>query len=227
MLVGLASGRKNPFFAAMLEIRNFRKAYHGQLVLEIPQLTFGDGVHWLRGINGSGKSTFFRSVAGMLPFEGEIRLEERWEVNQNPVDYRLRVNYAEAEPLYPAYLSAFDLISFVAKAKKAPKEQVAELVDRLEIGDFWKQPVGTYSSGMLKKTSLVMGFLGQPRLIMLDEPLITIDDRAVSNVCKLIADEYKKGIHFLLSSHQDFRLTDLVLDAAYVIQDKTIRQAVN
>lgn len=209
----------------MLEIRNFRKAYHGQLVLEIPRLTFGNGVHWLRGANGSGKSTFFRSVAGMLPFEGEILLEEQWEVNRNPVEYRLRVNYAEAEPLYPGYLSAFDLISFVSKAKKSPKGQVGELVDRLEIGDFWKQPVGTYSSGMLKKTSLVMGFLGQPRLIMLDEPLITIDDRAVSNVCQLIAAEYKKGVNFLLSSHQDFRLTDLVLDAAYVIRDKTIRQA--
>ncbi|MFT4030929.1 MAG: ATP-binding cassette domain-containing protein [Siphonobacter sp.] len=211
----------------MLHIKNFQKAYHGRTVLQVSDLQLGDGVHWLRGSNGSGKSTFFRCVAGMLPCEGEIWLDNQWEVQRNPVAFRLRVNYAEAEPLYPEYLSAFDLITFIAKAKKAPVGQMDRLVDAMEIREFWKQPVGTYSSGMLKKTSLIIGFLGSPKLIMLDEPLVTIDDRAVSNVCQLINQYHQDGVSFLLSSHQDFRLTDLALDSAYIIRDQTIKEAVS
>ncbi len=213
-----------PFFVDMLHVKNYRKAYHGRTVLEVPELQLHPGIHWIRGVNGSGKSTFFRSVAGMLPFEGEIWLERTWEVTRNPVEFRLRVNYAEAEPLYPEYLSAFDLISFVAKAKKAPSGQVEDLVETLDIASFWKQPVGTYSSGMLKKTSLILGFLGTPTLIMLDEPLITIDDRAVSNVCQLIDRYHQLGVQFLLSSHQDFRLTDLKMDSSYIIRNQTLEE---
>lgn len=212
------------FFVGMLHVNNYRKAYHGRTILEVPELQLQPGIHWIRGVNGAGKSTFFRSVAGMLPFEGEIWLDDTWEVKRDPVAFRLRVNYAEAEPLYPEYLSAFDLISFVAKAKKAPAGQVNELVETLEITSFWKQPVGTYSSGMLKKTSLILGFLGNPTLIMLDEPLITIDDRAVANVCQLIDQYHQNGVQFLLSSHQDFRLTDLKMDSSYIIRNQTLEE---
>lgn len=206
----------------MLQVKNYRKAYHGRTILQVPDWQLSSGIHWIRGSNGSGKSTFFRSIAGMLPCEGEIWLNNQYEVSRHAVPYRMRVNYAEAEPLYPEYLSAFDLISFVGKAKQSPAGQVDALIDTLEIREFWKQPVGTYSSGMLKKTSLVLGFLGQPELIMLDEPLITIDDRAVANVCGLIATYHQQGVSFLLSSHQDFRLTALALDSSYLIQNQML-----
>ncbi|PQA60849.1 ABC transporter ATP-binding protein [Siphonobacter curvatus] len=206
----------------MLQVKNYRKAYHGRTILQVPDWQLLPGIHWIRGSNGSGKSTFFRSIAGMLPCQGEIWLNNQYEVSRHSVPYRMRVNYAEAEPLYPEYLSAFDLISFVGKAKQSPAGQVDSLIDTLEIREFWKQPVGTYSSGMLKKTSLVLGFLGQPELIMLDEPLITIDDRAVANVCSLIATYHQRGVSFLLSSHQDFRLTELALDSSYRIQNHTL-----
>lgn len=206
----------------MLQISNFRKSYNGLLILNVPALQFEAGIHWLKGSNGSGKTTLFKSVAGMLPFEGEILLNNQYDLQKHPIDYRLRVNYGEAEPVYPEFLTAHDLIQFVGKAKQATQQQINELIETLEIGHFMRNPTGTYSSGMLKKTSLVLAFLGNPSVVMLDEPLITIDDQAVRRVYELIDAYYRRGVTFLLSSHQDFRFADLPIRSTFIVKDKAI-----
>lgn len=206
----------------MLTINDFKKSYNTHLIVQIDKLEIGPGIHWFRGVNGSGKSTFFKSVAGLLPFEGQIVLEDRYDIRKNAVDYRLRVNYAEAEPLYPDYLTGKDLIKFIADAKKSPNGQTEKLIEALQIGDFVANQVGTYSSGMLKKLSLVLAFLGNPSIIMLDEPLITIDVQAVANMYSLINEYQQMGVTFLLSSHQDFRFDELNITQTYLVKDKTI-----
>lgn len=208
----------------MLSVRNFRKAYHSQPILSIPQMDFRPGVHWLKGRNGSGKTTFFRAVAGLLPFEGDLVLDDQYHIQRHPVDYRLRVNYGEAEPVYPEFLTAWELIRWVATAKRAPVGQTDELIDQFGVREFLKTPVGTYSSGMLKKTSLVLAFLGNPRLILLDEPLITLDQATTRVVIDRVNTGRKAGISFLLSTHQDVEETALPIDAVWMVQQQTIRQ---
>ncbi|RRB04595.1 ABC transporter ATP-binding protein [Larkinella rosea] len=206
----------------MLSIRNFQKSYHNRLVLAIPQADFSPGIHWLKGRNGSGKTTFFRSVAGLLPFEGTLVLDNKYDIRQQPVEYRLRVNYGEAEPLYPQFLSAWELIRWVAATKQSPNQQVDELIDLFGIRDFMKTPVGTYSSGMLKKTSLVLAFLGKPHLILLDEPLITLDHATTRVVIERIRQQRQQGVSFLLSTHQDVDPTELPVDSTWIIQNQTL-----
>ena len=210
----------------MLAIRRFQKAYHGRVILTIPELDFAPGIHWIQGRNGSGKTTFFKAVAGMLPFEGQIRLNGRFDCNRDAVPYRMRVNYSEAEPLFPEFLTAGDLIQWVATAKKAPAGQANDLIDLFAIRDFMTTPVGTYSSGMLKKTSLVLAFLGQPQLILLDEPLITLDVTATQTVARLIETLSQQGVGFLLSSHQDFSLADLPIASVWLVADQTLTPTV-
>ncbi|WP_421827668.1 ABC transporter ATP-binding protein [Larkinella sp.] len=206
----------------MLTVRNFRKEYHNRLVLAIPQTDFPAGIHWLKGRNGSGKTTFFRSVAGLLPFEGNLVLDEKYDIRQQPVAYRLRVNYGEAEPLYPQFLTAWELIRWVATTKQAPTQQIDELIDLFGIRDFIKTPIGTYSSGMLKKTSLVLAFLGKPSLILLDEPLITLDHATTKAVIDRIRQSREQGISFLLSSHQDVDASELPVDSVWIVQNQTL-----
>jgi ABC-2 type transport system ATP-binding protein len=76
---------------------------------------------------------------------------------------------------------------------------------------------------MLKKTSLVLAFLGNPTLMMLDEPLITIDERAVDQLYALIQEKLAEGVTFLLSSHQDVRSVGLPLTSSWIVKDKTIQ----
>lgn len=208
----------------MLTIKSFLKSYNNHKILEIESLQIPEGIHWFKGINGSGKSTLFRCIAGILPYQGEIILNSL-DCRKEVVAYRLLVNLSEAEPLYPDYLSGYDLLKFIADAKKAPVGQLTRLADSLGVSQYWKSPISTYSSGMQKKISLLSAFLGSPRLIMLDEPLITIDDRSVQIVYELVKDYYENhNVSFLLSSHQDFRFEKLAIKNMYLVQNHVVTQ---
>jgi len=208
----------------MLKVKNYSKSYNNHTIVAVEDLEIPEGIHWVKGINGSGKSTFFRSVAGIIPFDGEISWNNL-DIRKDAVTYRMQVNMSEADPLYPDYLTAYDLLNFIAEAKKAETSQLQQLAEVLGVDVYWKSAIGTYSSGMLKKISLLSAFLGKPSLIMLDEPLITIDDRSVQIVYELVK-EYaeQQGVSFLLSSHQDFRFEQLAIKNMYLVQNQTITQ---
>jgi ABC-2 type transport system ATP-binding protein len=209
----------------MLEIHNYSKRYGDHLILEINALTLTSGMIWVKGENGSGKSTFFKSVAGLIPFEGSIKFPDGISPQKKPVDYRLRVNYSEAEPLYPTFLSANDLIRFVAGARKSSFDQQQHYIQAFGIESFMHSPCGSYSSGMLKKVSLVMAFLGNSSLIILDEPLITLDAESRNILTNLIRDRQRdrNDMLFLVSSHQ--QIDNIPISKAYTILNKTLVEA--
>ncbi|TDB61857.1 ABC transporter ATP-binding protein [Arundinibacter roseus] len=204
-----------------LALTALNKSYGSHAVLAIDTWQIPAGIFWIQGENGAGKSTLFRILAGMLPFEGTVVLDDSIDQKKQPILYRLRVNIGEAEPLYPSFLTPADLLHFVAEAKKSPPGQLEELVQALGI-NFLSQPLGACSSGMVKKTSLALAFLGQPGLIILDEPLITIDQEARSALFLLIKKYHSRGVSFLLSSHQPFDPADLPLSGGFLLQNRTL-----
>jgi ABC-2 type transport system ATP-binding protein len=207
----------------MLKIEQYSKHYNQNLVLQVDHAEFSPGVHWIKGENGSGKTTLFKSISGFLPFEGDIFFTEGIHITKNPVKYRQQVNYSEAEPLYPGFLTAKDLIRFIGKIKNESVSAQDELVNRLGVNSFFEKPCETYSSGMMKKLSLLMAFMGNPRLIILDEPLITLDQEARSVIFKLINRKLQAAeVIFLISSHQTINEKDVPVSSSYIIQNKTL-----
>jgi ABC-2 type transport system ATP-binding protein len=205
----------------MLRLINFKKSYADILILTIPQLVLNPGIHWIKGENGSGKSTLFKCVAGQIPFDGDIELLEI-DQKTNPVEYRKQVNFAEAEPLYPGFLTSKDLIRFIGKTKGASIEQEQLLIKRLGVESFFEKPCETYSSGMLKKLSLTMAFLGNPKLIILDEPIITLDEASRNILYSIITDYHQQGVSFLVSSHQPIDARLLPVSSSLQIKNKTL-----
>ena len=187
----------------MLFIKDLKKEYGSQLILHIPNLAFDSGLFWLKGANGSGKSTLLKIIAGMIPFVGEVEINSV-NLRKQPREYRRLVNYVEAEPLYPPFLTGLDLISFFSSTRKTKKEDADKLVQQFNIQSFIKNPIGTYSSGMVKKLSLVLAFIGQPKYILLDEPLVTIDKESVPILYELIDSHLMNGVNFIFTSHQAF-----------------------
>lgn len=162
-----------------------------------------------RGLSESrsdGKVDFDKEAVRLSKSISEERISEKsLSILKDRNEFLKKVNYAEAEPLYPPFLTAKDLVELYGATKKADIDAAKQQLEELHILNAYLQPVGTYSSGMVKKLSLVLAFMGNPDWILLDEPLITIDVAAVELVCKWINDWHaRKGISFLISSHQSF-----------------------
>jgi ABC-2 type transport system ATP-binding protein len=185
----------------MLKFDHVMKHYGTHCIVDVPSLELPTALYWLRGANGSGKSTLLKMAGGLIPFEGDIELNGT-ALKKHPTAYRRQVSYVEAEPLYPEYVSGLDLIHFYHQARKADKKSTDQLIEQVGIGNFYKTPVGTYSSGMVKKLSLVLAFIGDIKFIFLDEPLVTLDQSAVETLYQLIQDYHRRGTGFIITSHQ-------------------------
>lgn len=207
----------------MLEFLSFQKSYHSNLVISIPQFKLEPGIYFLKGSNGVGKTTLLQSVAGLIDFEGKIVLNKIIDLKSNPVAFRKLVNYGVAEPKFPDFLTGVDLIKIFSTGKKAKKVQVDYLISYMELESFINQKIGEYSSGMLKKLSLLCAFLGESQWILLDEPFTTLDKKSVEDLIQWILHYQEKfGSSFIISSHQSLPFGIQSSSKVIVIDERTL-----
>jgi ABC-2 type transport system ATP-binding protein len=208
----------------MLKFQNFTKSYGNYPALKIENLQLQAGIYWIKGVNGSGKSTLLKSIAGILAFDGDILIDNNISIKKQPVAYRKLVNFAEAEPVFPDFLTGLEMIALFADAKDAPTGQEEHYIKSMGMQSFVERPVGTYSSGMMKKLSLLLAFLGKPKLILLDEPLITIDTASLAVLNTWIKERHEQeGTSFLLSSHQILEDGSLPVSGELLVEDQTLK----
>jgi ABC-2 type transport system ATP-binding protein len=187
----------------MLQFTDVQKSYGTKKLLDIPSLKLPGGIYWLQGANGTGKTSLLRMLAGILPFDGSIQLQGL-ELRKDPVAYRRSIGWADAEPIYPDFLTGENLLNFYRDIQKPRPGQVDELIDCLRVSPWLGSKTATWSAGMCKKVSLLLAFIGDAALITLDEPLVTLDVQGVTALYTLILDRRRQyGTSFILSSHQD------------------------
>ena len=207
----------------MMVFEQFRKSYGRTEIVNIPRLQLERGIYWLRGDNGAGKSTLMRSIAGLIPYQGNVTVHDM-NIRKDRMAYTAAVNYAEAEPMYPGFLTGTDLIQFYVASKGAPDGQAMALCEQLGVHTFMGNRVATYSSGMAKKLSLVLGLIGNPQLVLLDEPLITLDVTSTAILQQIVNEYADRGVSFIISSHQDMVAGARPMSQLY-IRNKTVERA--
>lgn len=207
----------------MLSLTNINKKYGSHEVLNFDEWKINNGIYWLKGGNGTGKSTLFRIISGQTPFKGKVELNGI-NLKEEPIKFRSKISFAEAEPQYPLFITGNELIDFYIEVRRGERKQADELADYFELNAFLHNKIGSYSSGMLKKLSLICAFIGNPDLYILDEPLITIDVASADKLYVLIKEKSLQGKGFLLSSHQEVNSDKLKLAGIFQIIDKQIVQ---
>jgi ABC-2 type transport system ATP-binding protein len=177
-------------------------------------------VYWIKGVNGSGKSTFLKAIAGIIPFKGDVLINGNISLKKNPVAYRAAINYAPAEPSYPSFLKGEELLKYCMHIKGGHRQQAASIQSMLHIDNYLGNPCGSYSSGMLKKLSLLLAFIGNSEWIFLDEPFTTLDAETQQALQALIQNSAGKG--FIITSHHNIPAEAISFKAIYSIRHKTL-----
>jgi ABC-2 type transport system ATP-binding protein len=155
------------------------------------------------GPNGAGKSTTIKILTGLLKPTGGAA----W-LNDKPVRdpaSRKSVGYLPENPNFYGYLSLFDLLSLVARIrgmdKQAGKARIDELITLVGLQDTGKRHVKTFSKGMVQRAGIAIALLGDPRLIILDEPMSGLDPLGRDLVAKIFRNLQDAGKTIFFSTH--------------------------
>jgi len=158
-------------------------------------------VYSLVGANGAGKSTLFRMVVGLTePDGGSVRVCGE-DMVRKPLAAKRRLGYLPEELYFYQRLTGREYLELVAGLKGADggaAEREAEFFELKAVRDKW---VGGYSLGMRKKLGLAAAFIGDPRALVLDEPLNGLDVEMMRRLRERVASERDGGRAFLVSSH--------------------------
>ncbi len=207
----------------MLQITNLLKKYNDQTILSIPQFELDNGMYWLKGANGSGKSTLLKIIAGLIPFEGDV-VCNNISLYKNAVAFKNIISYNPADAALPPFVTGLELIQFYNEIRnKRSANEIDFIIEKFQLTQFVKNKIGSYSSGMQKKLSLALAFIGAPKLIMLDEPLSTLDVETTKLIITIIKEYNNNGSSFIITSHQDFEYSNISFVNELLIDKQTIQ----
>ena len=164
----------------VIEIRNISKKYGKVEALRDVSLTLDHGIYALLGPNGSGKSTLMNILAGLLKPSGGDVLYNGKEIGKSGLAYRSKVGYM---PQYPAMYPNFavkEFLLYIAELKKLPREREGDidyLLGRVELSEVPDRKISALSGGMKQRLSLCSAVLGDPEILILDEPTAGLDPK--------------------------------------------------
>jgi ABC-type multidrug transport system ATPase subunit len=174
------------------------------------------------GSNGAGKTTFFRAMLGLVPFTGSIVVDDV-DAARDPIRAKARIGFM---PQVPAFCeeTARDALAFVACLRDVPRASIDALLVRVGLADHRRQAIRTFSTGMKQRLSLAAALVGDPPVLLMDEPTASLDLRGQSEFVALILAQKRAGKTVLLTSHRAEEVRALadrvvVLDAGRVIAD--------
>ncbi|MGQ4274046.1 ABC transporter ATP-binding protein [Terrihabitans sp. B22-R8] len=168
----------------------------------------------LVGHNGAGKTTLMKLMLGLIrPTGGSIKV-----LGDDPAAgefaARRRLGYLPESVSFNAALTGKETLSFYARLKGESTTSIGALLDRVGLGHAAARRVGTYSKGMRQRLGLAQALLGEPRILLLDEPTTGLDPALRQSFYEIVEELRGRGATVLLSSHA---LTELEERAGRVV----------
>ena len=199
--------------SAAIAVRDLRVRRGGTLVLDDFSIDIGDGrVTGLLGPNGAGKTTLIRCIVGVQIVEaGTVTV--LGEPAGSP-RLRARVGYVTQAPSVYLDLSARENLEYFARVLDAPDRRISEVIETVDLVRDERRLVGRLSGGQRARVSLATALLGEPDVLVLDEPTVGLDPVLRRELWDLFRELAAAGRTVLVSSHvmdEAARCDDLVL----------------
>jgi Cu-processing system ATP-binding protein len=184
----------------MIEFKNLHKRFGKLVVLDGLDLEISKGgIFAILGPNGSGKTTLIKCLLGMvIPNKGEIIFDKKSVLRQ--WEYRNNLNYLPQIANFPPNLTVIELINMVKNLRpKASSDE--ELIELFGLKSFLDKKLGNLSGGTKQKVNVLLTFMFDSELIILDEPTNGLDPIALIHLKEIIQKEKDKGKTILITTH--------------------------
>ncbi|WP_058306044.1 ABC transporter ATP-binding protein [Gracilibacillus massiliensis] len=187
---------------AVIEVQNLMKAFKGDQVVKGLNFTLEKGkCVALLGPNGAGKTTTLRMLSGLLkPTDGSIHFDGATKGE----DIRQYIGYLPQYPIFHPWMTGKEFLVYVGQlahlSKKEALEKADQLLEKVAIFEARNQRIGKYSGGMKQRLGIAQAMIHSPQLLMLDEPVSSLDPLGRREVLTLM-EELKQQTTILFSTH--------------------------
>lgn len=189
----------------MIQVENLVKRYGGHVAVDGMSFTVEEGkIYGFLGPNGAGKTTTMNVMTGYIAADGGSVVIDGHDILKEAIAAKACIGYLpEVPPLYPD-MTVREFLLFAAELKKVPKaerkERVAALEERLSLSDMSRRLIKNLSKGYKQRVGLAQALVGNPKVLILDEPMVGLDPKQILEMRDLIR-ELSSEHTILLSSH--------------------------
>jgi ABC-2 type transport system ATP-binding protein len=192
--------------AFVIETADLIKKYGSLVAVDKLDLKVQAGtIHGFLGPNGAGKTTTIKVLVGLLKLDGGSVSVLGREVGWDKPNVRSRIGYMPELPKLPKHLKGTELLDIYGRmhgmTKEEREKQVPKLLDMVGLRERGNDLIGEYSKGMQQRLGMAQALLGEPELVILDEPGLGLDPVGMVEVREIMKGMAKEGITIFLSSH--------------------------
>lgn len=217
----------------MIEVKNLTKQYGSKTAVDNISFNIERGkIYGFLGQNGAGKSTTMNIITGCLAAtDGSVTIYGH-DIFKSPIEAKRHIGYLpEIPPLYPD-MTPYEYMAFVAKAKGVEAElayrQVKEAMELTQISDVSDRLIKTLSKGYKQRVGIAQALLGEPDIIILDEPTVGLDPRQITEIRALIR-KLGETRTVIISSHILAEISEvcnhvIVIANGKIVADDSIEQ---
>ncbi len=191
----------------MIEIKHVSKTYNGEKkALKDVSFKVNDGkIFAFIGHNGAGKTTLIKSIVGILNFEeGDILINNK-SIKEEPIECKKEMAYVPDNPDLYENMRAIDFINFICDMYDTPMdirtENITKYAKMFEIEDKLNDDINSFSHGMKQKVALIAALAHNPKVLIMDEPFVGLDPKAVYDMKELMKEMSKEGKTVFFSTH--------------------------
>lgn len=206
----------------MLEISGLTKQYGKVLAVDQVSFFVPDGkVGILLGPNGAGKSTIIKCIAGLLRYEGIIRIDG---ILAGKLEAKKRFAYVPEIPSMFEALTVKEHIDYIRMAYKSDvsEEEITEMLHIFEMDDKRDKLGNELSKGMMQKVSICCALAVKPNVILLDEPMVGLDPAAIKTLKEVVIRLRDSGVTVLISTHM-LEMVEELWDIMFVMEKGKIK----
>ena len=185
----------------MLKVFDLTKKYHKVIAVDNVSFNVEKGsVTVLLGPNGAGKSTIIKSVTGLLRYKGSILVNG---LDNKSIEAKKCLSYVPEVPAMFPLLNVREHLIYFLKAyeKEIDEEKINNLLERFDLSDKQDKLGNELSKGMMQKVSICCALIVDPDLIILDEPMVGLDPKAIKELKNVVLDLRENNKTVLISTH--------------------------